>query len=74
MRRLLVAGLLLWGCLVGAGTLIVQQTKVPPQAIVTSVTRSSGPGVAVARRGNILATGCVAIERFTLWSGFLSQC
>jgi len=31
MRRLLVASLLLCACLIGAGTLLVQQTKVPPQ-------------------------------------------
>jgi hypothetical protein len=41
MRRLLVSGFLLCACLIGAGTLLVQQTKVPPQAVVTSVTRSS---------------------------------
>ena len=41
MRRLLIFGLLISAALIGTGALVVGQSKVPPQAIASSVTRSS---------------------------------
>jgi hypothetical protein len=41
MRRLLVIGLLLSAGLLGAGAVVVSQSKVEPQAIAASVTRTS---------------------------------
>jgi hypothetical protein len=69
MRRLLVAGLLLCACLVGAGTLLVQQTKVPPQAVITSVTRSSDL-LARAWQLPVAAT----FERSVMWQSNVSLC